>query len=47
MKEQGYDGIIRPKGTQYNLEGAEFIVFNPNQIKTKSQLEDIWKQANK
>lgn len=46
IEEQGYDGIIILKGTQYNLEGAEYTVFNKSQIKTKAQLTEIWKQAH-
>lgn len=47
IKENGFDGIIRPKGSQYNLEGAEYIALNKNAVKTKSQLTDIWNKANK
>ncbi len=32
--ENKFDGIIRPAKTQYNLEGSEYIVFSPNQIKS-------------
>lgn len=43
LKEQGYDGIIAKmeKGKE------EIVVFNPSQVKTKSQLTDIWNKANK
>ena len=34
IKESGFDGIIRPKGSQYNLDGAEIIPFEPEQIKS-------------
>jgi len=38
LKKEGYDGII---------DGQEITVFSENQIKTKSQLEEIWKQSQK
>lgn len=47
IKENNFDGIIRPAGTQYNIQGNEYIVLNKNAIKTKEQLVDIWKQAQK
>lgn len=34
MKEMKFDGIIRPRGSQYNLEGMEVIPFSSNQIKS-------------
>ena len=41
----GYDGVYHPDSTgEY---GNYYEVFNPKVIKTKSQLTDIWKQANK
>jgi len=43
LKNKGYDAIIA-KDTSH---GAETQVLNPNIIKTKSQLTDIWKKANK
>jgi len=38
LKEKGYDGIISPNN--------EIVVFDKSQIKTKSQLIDIWNKAN-
>lgn len=42
LKKRGYDGIIEelPSGAK------EYVVFDANQVKTKSQLTDIWNQAN-
>lgn len=40
LKELGYDG------TMQSPEGDEYVAFYPYQIKTKAQLEKIWKQAN-
>ena len=34
IKEKGFDGIIRPKGSQYNLNGTEVIPFSAKQIKS-------------
>lgn len=40
LKNKGYDGVID------NLsKNKQYVVFNPEQIKTKSQLEDIWNKA--
>jgi hypothetical protein len=39
-KNNGYDAVRFP------LEGETRVV-NPNILKTKSQLTDIWKKANK
>lgn len=52
-KKEGYDGIIfknikdnyHPSTTQ--KPSNNIIAFSPSQIKTKSQLTDIWKKANK
>jgi hypothetical protein len=41
LKKQGFDGIID------NWSKGEVVVFEPNQIKTKSQLKEIWDKANK
>lgn len=41
-KITGYDGIIK-----IEKDGKIFVAFNPDQIKTKSQLTDIWNKANK
>ena len=43
LKKLGYDGMI----TQESKFGANYGVWNKNVIKTKSQLEEIWKKANK
>ena len=42
LQEKGFDGIeyTRADGT------IEYTVFNPEQIKTKSQLTDMWNKAN-
>lgn len=42
LKEKGYDGIFLKQGGEAN----EMIITNPTAIKTKSQLTDIWEQAN-
>ncbi len=34
IKEMNFDGIIRPKKSQYNLSGMEVIPFSANQIKS-------------
>jgi len=39
VKKLGYDALIAPNG--------EITIFDPSQIKTKAQLLDIWKRANK
>ena len=43
LKKKGFDGI------EYtHADGSiEYVVFNPSQIKTKSQLTDIWNKAHK
>lgn len=38
MIKNGYDGI--------NVDGFAKVIVNPDVIKTKSQLEEIWKKAN-
>ena len=43
LKKLGYDGMI----TQESKMGANFGVWNKDILKTKSQLEEIWKKANK
>jgi len=43
LKKNGYDSI---KFNHWD-KGEMTTVFSPNQIKTKSQLTDIWKKANK
>lgn len=45
IKENNFDGIIRPAGTQYNIQGTEYIALNVDTIKTKEQLTDIWKKS--
>jgi len=42
LKEKGYDGVFLKQGGEAN----EMIITNPNVIKTKSQLTDIWNKAN-
>ena len=44
-KASGHDAVIM-KGTKDPLIANNTIVFSDSQIKTKSQLTDIWKQAN-
>lgn len=45
LPSMGYDGVIIKD--EKTGEVREMKVFNPNQIKTKSQLTDIWKQVHK
>ncbi|MBC8435305.1 hypothetical protein H8D91_02270, partial [archaeon] len=57
MKRAGYDGLKLPHTSEdilqaasdgaINLKGSEVIPFELNQIKTKSQLTDIYTQATK
>lgn len=42
---EGYDGVYHPDSS--GKYGNYYEVFNPKVIKTKSQLIDIWKKANK
>jgi len=42
LKELGYDGMI----TQESKFGANYGVWNPSVVKTRSQLTDIWNKAN-
>lgn len=50
-KKDGYDAVIlknvsdNPEGT-IDFRSNHTIVFDPSKIKTRTQLEDIWKQAN-
>lgn len=49
LKKEGFDGVVI-KGTSYDAEKGvndQIAVFDPSQIKTKSQLTDIWNKANK
>lgn len=46
FKNRGYDGVLSTYGYKNNKEIVETVVFDPNQIKTRSQLENIWKQAH-
>ncbi len=39
LKEKGYDSLYAPNG--------EIVVFDAKNIKTKSQLKEIWEKANK
>jgi enhancing lycopene biosynthesis protein 2 len=43
LAKQGYDGVLVKEGNKID----QGIVFNPSQIKTKSQLTEIWNKANK
>ena len=43
-KENGYDAVIM-KNVKDPIKANNTIVFSPDQIKTKSQLTDIWKKA--
>ncbi len=45
-KEEGYDAVII-KNTKDPLPTDVHVVFSAEQIKTKSQLTDIWEKANK
>lgn len=48
LKKDGYDGIVI-KETGYDANGGvndQIAVFNPEQIKTKEQLADIYNQAH-
>jgi hypothetical protein len=48
IKDRGYDSIIITKDTAgLNKSIESIVVFNVNQIKTKSQLKDIWNKAQK
>jgi hypothetical protein len=55
-KENGYDGLVvknvidmreTPSKITKNMYGTNYAVFDPKQIKTKSQLKQIWEEANK
>ena len=41
LMERGYDGVIDEMSAT-----KQYVVFDPSQIKTRSQLNDIWKKAN-
>lgn len=43
FKKEGYDGV---RMVGYDGKEVETILFNPSQIKTKSQLKQIWEEAN-
>lgn len=43
LQDLGYDGVIIKRGG----DAVETVIFEPSQIKTKSQLTDIWNEANK
>lgn len=45
LKENGYDMVEGMKGEMHTA--PEIVVINPSIIKTKKQLADFWKQANK
>lgn len=42
LQKEGYDGVI----DMMSPGSKQYVVFNPSQIKTKSQLIDIWNKAN-
>lgn len=44
LKSKGYDGV---KYKHAGDGGLEYVVYDADKIKTKSQLTDIWKKANK
>lgn len=47
LKSMGHDGVIVNEITDAGvIPKAEIVVFNPSQIKTRSQLTDIWKKAH-
>jgi len=43
LKKQGYDAL---KFESQTLDMPEYVIFDPKQVLTKSQLTDIWKKAN-
>lgn len=43
LKEKGWDGVAIIRGSG----GSEAVIFDPKNIKTRTQLEDIWNKANK
>jgi len=46
--KQGYDGVIVHQITDEGvIKNIEVVGLNPEQIKTKSQLTNIWNKANK
>lgn len=45
LVKQGFDGIKIERNTADGVLDSQFIVFDPANIKTKSQLEEIWKEA--
>lgn len=45
LREKGYEGIIF-NDKENGISGKTFVVFNPENIKTKSQLTDIWNKAH-
>lgn len=50
LKQKGFDGIKWKSESlpQYNIKSAtETTIFDAKNVKTKSQLTDIWKKANK
>lgn len=42
VKGLGYDGVVVKRGG----DAIETVVFDPKNLQTKSQLTDLWKQAN-
>ena len=48
LKSMGHDGVVVNEITDTGvIPKAEVVVFDPKNIKTKQQLTDIWKKANK
>lgn len=46
FQKAGYDGIISEFGREDGKIIKEIVAFSPEQIKTKAQLEQIWKESN-
>jgi len=44
LMDKGYDGVV--VNTPYGEKNVEVLVLDPNSIKTKSQLIDIWNKAH-
>lgn len=47
IQDMGFDGIKLPTKMQDGTPYNDYILFDNKTIKTKSQLTDIWKRANK
>lgn len=46
LAEKGFDGIEFIHRVDGKEHSKEYVVFDPEQIKTKAELETIWKEAN-